>query len=847
MADPGPPVRRALRGAVLPLLAAALLALSPLQARAAGQVLILNSYHPGYKWSDDTLHALETSLRRYDPELVIRVEHLDTKRNLDPSYIAGLPDCLRSKYAFLRPDLVVAMDESAFRLMLESGEEMFGRIPTVFCGVNTSPLPPLPPWMTGVREYVDLPGTIGLMRSLQPNMREVAVVVDRSETGRAALAELRGVLPEDLGLRVLEDLPLPQLAHLVSTLGPETGLLFLLYFSDRDGNVYEPAEAVAAVAEASPTPVFGIWNFLMGHGLFGGYLTGGFAQGRIAGNLAARILSGEDPARIPVVEDNIVDLEVDVRQMARFGISPIQLPEETRFFDAVQGARRDILVLHSYNAGFRWTDDILRGMTESLAGLPGGTEMHVEYMDTKRHPEPEFTYLNYLLLREKYRFTNFSAILTSDDNAFNFVRQYRKTLFPDTPIVFCGVNYLERPQGMAAENITGVIESYDIAGTVRAAADLVPAARRLVVVNDATPTGLGNLRRFEEVRHLLPPHLQVEMLQNLSMTRLLDRLSALPSDAVVLLMSMNRDRDGHTFTYDESCAMIVGASPVPVFSFWDFYLGAGTVGGIVTSGYHQGLAAGLLARDILSGTSAADLPVIVDSPTSPIFDAAIMKRFGLEGRPLPEGATLINDDAAAARYTRAVRTIAVLMALIALLLMSFLYFYGWQRRKRRMLERTMRIDPLTGAFTRAAFEAEMPATIAAATERKERFMLCYVDVDKLKQVNDALGHHHGDTYLREVVAVLRSFIRSSDEIYRIGGDEFVVVFPGCGPDEMRRVWDVVDEHIAAVNSEGRLPFTMGITHGCAAFDPRSPQDVASLLRQADLSMYRRKNAAPAQS
>jgi diguanylate cyclase (GGDEF)-like protein len=126
-------------------------------------------------------------------------------------------------------------------------------------------------------------------------------------------------------------------------------------------------------------------------------------------------------------------------------------------------------------------------------------------------------------------------------------------------------------------------------------------------------------------------------------------------------------------------------------------------------------------------------------------------------------------------------------------------------------------------------------------------MLCYVDVDKLKQVNDAFGHHHGDTYLREVVAVLRSFIRSSDEIYRIGGDEFVVVFPGCGPDEMRRVWDVVDEHIAAVNGEGRLPFTMGITHGCAAFDPRSPQDVASLLRQADLSMYRRKNAAPAQS
>lgn len=123
-------------------------------------------------------------------------------------------------------------------------------------------------------------------------------------------------------------------------------------------------------------------------------------------------------------------------------------------------------------------------------------------------------------------------------------------------------------------------------------------------------------------------------------------------------------------------------------------------------------------------------------------------------------------------------------------------------------------------------------------------MLCYVDVDKLKQVNDAFGHHLGDTYLREVVDALRSSIRSSDEIFRIGGDEFVIVFPGCGPDETRRAWDLVDERIAAVNDAGRLPFAMGITHGCAAFDPSSPQDAASLLLQADQSMYRRKNASP---
>lgn len=844
MADAGPAARSPFRGALLFILAAVFLALCPLQAQGAGQVLVINSYHPGYKWSDDILHALETSLHQFDPELVIRVEHMDTKRNLDPAYIDSLPDCLKRKYAFMRPDLVVTLDETAFKLMLERGEDMFGGVPTVFCGVNASPLPALPRWMTGVREYVDLPATIRLMRSLQPNLREVAVVADRTDTGQAIVADLRSVFPADLSLRVLDDLPLPQLAREVSSLGPETGLLFLLYFSDREANLYEPAEAMAAVSKASPTPVFGAWNFLMGHGLFGGYLTSGHEQGRIAGNLAARILSGEDPSRIPVVVDNVVGLEVDAREMERFGLSTIQLPDEARFFNVGQGARRDILVLHSYNAGFRWTDDILRGVTESMANFPGGTELHVEYMDTKRHPEPEFTYLTYLLLREKYRFTKFSAVLTSDDNAFNFARQYRKALFPDAPIVFCGVNYLENPPAMAAENITGVLESYDIVGTVQAAAALVPRARHLVVINDATPTGLGNLKRFEEVRPLLPARLQVEMLQNMSMTRLLERLSSLPPDAIILLMSMNRDKDGNTFTYDESCAKIVAASPVPVFSFWDFYLGAGTVGGVVTSGYHQGLSAGALAREILSGRSARDLPVIVESPKSLVFDAGVMRRFGLDRQPLPQGAVLINDEADSARYTRAIWTIAILLTVIILLLAAFLCFYGWQRRKRRLLERTLRIDPLTGAFTRTAFETEMPRTIAAATERGERFMLCFVDVDKLKHVNDTYGHLHGDTYLKEVVAVLRASIRSSDEIYRVGGDEFVVIFPGCGQGEANRIWNQIDERIRDINREGRLPHTMGITHGCVAFDPDSPQDMATLLRLADLSMYGRKNASP---
>lgn len=256
-------------------------------------------------------------------------------------------------------------------------------------------------------------------------MRELMVITDKTATGVAAEAELRRNIPPELSVKVLDDLPLPEMVKAVQGIGPETGLLFLLYFRDREGNVYGAEEAIKAIAQASPVPVYGVWNFLMGHGLFGGYLTNGYEQGRVAANMAGRILAGENPADLPVTYDDGIQLEVDVRQMERFGITPDRLPADTRFFNAKSEAEHEILILHSYHEGFTWTDDIQAGIRESMALAGRAPEFHVEYMDSKRHPEPEFTYLNYLLLREKYRDTTFSVVLTSDDNAFNFARLYR--------------------------------------------------------------------------------------------------------------------------------------------------------------------------------------------------------------------------------------------------------------------------------------------------------------------------------------------------------------------------------------------------------------------------------------
>ncbi|HEY2053187.1 MAG TPA: sensor domain-containing diguanylate cyclase [Solirubrobacterales bacterium] len=128
-----------------------------------------------------------------------------------------------------------------------------------------------------------------------------------------------------------------------------------------------------------------------------------------------------------------------------------------------------------------------------------------------------------------------------------------------------------------------------------------------------------------------------------------------------------------------------------------------------------------------------------------------------------------------------------------------------------------RHDHLTGLQNRRAYEARLAAETAAANRQGRDLALCLLDLDRFKAVNDRFGHVAGDEVLR---AVARGFDqrRLHDEAFRIGGDEFAVVFPGC--DEaaaraaIRRMVDELD--LGALTARG---ITFGMSFGIAAGEP----------------------------
>ena len=158
-------------------------------------------------------------------------------------------------------------------------------------------------------------------------------------------------------------------------------------------------------------------------------------------------------------------------------------------------------------------------------------------------------------------------------------------------------------------------------------------------------------------------------------------------------------------------------------------------------------------------------------------------------------------------------------------------------RERRIIENAL-IDPLTGLHSRTLLSDRIQAAINHAQRTTSTFALSVLDLDRFKFVNDTLGHAVGDKLLKEVARRLKATVRSTDTIARLGGDEFVLLLPGS----LEAAREVAERVLRAMRdplrTDGQL-IDIGVSMGLSVF-PDHGQDEATLLRHADVAMYRAK-------
>jgi diguanylate cyclase (GGDEF)-like protein/PAS domain S-box-containing protein len=163
-------------------------------------------------------------------------------------------------------------------------------------------------------------------------------------------------------------------------------------------------------------------------------------------------------------------------------------------------------------------------------------------------------------------------------------------------------------------------------------------------------------------------------------------------------------------------------------------------------------------------------------------------------------------------------------------------------RSEESLRVMVNMDALTGLPNRNLFNDRLQQAIARARRQGTRVALLLIDLDRFKAINDAHGHEAGDRVLVALAQRLREAVRNDDTVARIGGDEFVVLLEAvAGCDEAAAIArKLVAVCRQPVDSDGRRHFVT-CSIGASMF-PEHGGDVSTLLRNADIAMYRAKAA-----
>ncbi len=146
-------------------------------------------------------------------------------------------------------------------------------------------------------------------------------------------------------------------------------------------------------------------------------------------------------------------------------------------------------------------------------------------------------------------------------------------------------------------------------------------------------------------------------------------------------------------------------------------------------------------------------------------------------------------------------------------------------------------DPLTGLANRREFERRLDDAVSSARSGAAAHVLCYLDLDRFKVVNDTCGHMAGDNLLREVAGLIRGQVRDSDSVARVGGDEFGMLLVGCPLEKARQIAD----DVCAVIRDYRFVwrdriFTVGVSVGLVEIGHESGS-MEELLGAADSACY----------
>ncbi len=163
-----------------------------------------------------------------------------------------------------------------------------------------------------------------------------------------------------------------------------------------------------------------------------------------------------------------------------------------------------------------------------------------------------------------------------------------------------------------------------------------------------------------------------------------------------------------------------------------------------------------------------------------------------------------------------------------------------RKKAEEQLEKLARIDSLTGCYSRGYGLELLDRQIKLSYRSKSPLLLAFLDIDRFKSINDTFGHDEGDKVLKESVELFKSTLREVDIICRMGGDEFLLIFPDSSLKEVSLIRGRLQKNLSQLNKKIKKNYQIKFSMGFSEYLPDKPETLDELIHIADQRMYEEK-------
>jgi signal transduction histidine kinase len=346
-----------------------------------------------------------------------------------------------------------------------------------------------------------------------------------------------------------------------------------------------------------------------------------------------------------------------------------------------------------------------------LEQSPDGVEIYTEYLDLGRFSGAAFEAGLARYLGDKYRDRKPEIVLAIAPPAIRFALAHRQEQSAlGVPIVYCCTSSARLNALNPPADATGMIVEFDISKTFELARRLQPEARKVFVVAGAADFDRQGTQIAR--RQLAPytPRYEITYLAGLPHDELMEKLTQLPSGAIVLMLSIFTDGGGRVFLPIEAATAVARAATAPVYAVYETNLGIGVVGGHMDSLKAMGIEVANTALAIMAGAKPSDLPQHASKAGLDQVDWRQLRRWNISERLLPEGTVVhFREPTLFEQYQWQVISATLALVIQALLIAGLLA----ERRRRRLAEvESRRTMTELAVLNRRSAIGEMSASIA---------------------------------------------------------------------------------------------------------------------------------------